>query len=645
MRKILALLLVAVMCVFALASCELLGLGEPEECQHTFSESWSTDAENHWHAATCEHGEMNKDLAAHADADEDGLCDVCEYEVGHEHSFAAEWSIDEESHWKAATCSHTDEKGEAGLHKDDDTNGVCDVCEGHVHILDVAGFCDGCDKEVKPVDRTDIAALINAAAVRGGKANGGKVEMSFVGNNKTENNQQTMWHIQEFVIGTNGTYVKRTEKDVNFEGQLTGFDLITEKWIPYGTEDGIIGVIAMTVDGKYVDAQPTVFGVDDLNGYYYAVSTLADGYTPAAVLFTLYEASQSDNASDVQFTTDPENNAASMSFGVFVVQMSIINDEPHYNVNYYDVTASFTYSDEYTITSLDITCDCYTSDPGANMGGSTLDADVDLTYDPVNNTITFIEGCAKDTYTFSITQTIGERTEIELNDGSQFMPTDYGVYEDQGFTTEADSLELTVGDNGQELYINATPDETFVSFFVRDAEVTVTKDGELDRGLEAYLVGYAIQLFPRKGGEYVVTVEALGITKTVTVTVIEQEIEVEEGYDDTGVITLEVTETYSWDQIYSFAAPKTGYYVFYIPVNLGIHTSEAYNKDMPPEIDYQTLGYKAEVHVIADGYTQGGDPIGKFYTEGRPFSFHFSAPTKGTYEIVWVYYETLPTQQ
>ena len=28
------------------------------ECEHTFSEKWSSDAENHWHAATCEHGEI-----------------------------------------------------------------------------------------------------------------------------------------------------------------------------------------------------------------------------------------------------------------------------------------------------------------------------------------------------------------------------------------------------------------------------------------------------------------------------------------------------------------------------------------------------------------------------------------------------------
>lgn len=71
--------------VLTLSSCSVVdtvkgwfGMGE---CEHTYAEAWTTDAENHWHAATCEHTEEKGDLAAHADADKDGKCDTCEYKM------------------------------------------------------------------------------------------------------------------------------------------------------------------------------------------------------------------------------------------------------------------------------------------------------------------------------------------------------------------------------------------------------------------------------------------------------------------------------------------------------------------------------------------------------------------------------------
>ena len=41
---------------------------------HTFADTWSFDAQNHWHAATCGHDERT-DIAAHVIAD--GACTVC----------------------------------------------------------------------------------------------------------------------------------------------------------------------------------------------------------------------------------------------------------------------------------------------------------------------------------------------------------------------------------------------------------------------------------------------------------------------------------------------------------------------------------------------------------------------------------------
>ena len=77
-KKILSLVL-SVILVFA-ALVVLSSCGKQHE--HTFEEAWTTDATNHWHKATCEHTEEKGDLAAHADADKNGACDVCNYAMG-----------------------------------------------------------------------------------------------------------------------------------------------------------------------------------------------------------------------------------------------------------------------------------------------------------------------------------------------------------------------------------------------------------------------------------------------------------------------------------------------------------------------------------------------------------------------------------
>ncbi|MBQ7315122.1 MAG: hypothetical protein IJW83_03860, partial [Clostridia bacterium] len=105
-RKILVSLaatLALVVCLFTLASCL------PHE--HTYASEWSSDAENHWHAADCTHTDEKSDVASHTWDDgtmtktptetEAGLkvytCTVCAYareEVipalsAHEHSYTS----------------------------------------------------------------------------------------------------------------------------------------------------------------------------------------------------------------------------------------------------------------------------------------------------------------------------------------------------------------------------------------------------------------------------------------------------------------------------------------------------------------------------------------------------------------------------
>lgn len=66
---------------------------------HNYSEEWSSDRTNHWHACLSEVGECNApkaDVAAHS-FDENDVCTVCGYEKGYEIDFAtanipAEWT-------------------------------------------------------------------------------------------------------------------------------------------------------------------------------------------------------------------------------------------------------------------------------------------------------------------------------------------------------------------------------------------------------------------------------------------------------------------------------------------------------------------------------------------------------------------------
>ena len=82
-------LIIGLSALFAigLTSCNENGEGCPAcpecvQCQethnHTFSDDWTIDVTNHWHAATCEHKEEVQGLAAHT-YNEQNVCTVCGY--------------------------------------------------------------------------------------------------------------------------------------------------------------------------------------------------------------------------------------------------------------------------------------------------------------------------------------------------------------------------------------------------------------------------------------------------------------------------------------------------------------------------------------------------------------------------------------
>lgn len=121
--------------VFVIAGTVSAGVAMFAGCHtHSYSDDWSTSETQHWHAATCEHTDEKKDLGDHVDADKDGKCDTCGYQMEteeeeeHQHTYSDAWSKNETQHWHAATCEHKDEKKDVGNHVDADKDGRCDTC-------------------------------------------------------------------------------------------------------------------------------------------------------------------------------------------------------------------------------------------------------------------------------------------------------------------------------------------------------------------------------------------------------------------------------------------------------------------------------------------------------------------------------------
>ena len=157
----------------------VIGCKDPEIHIHTYSEAWTSDANGHWHEATCEHTTEVSGKAEHtfgdwkvtqepteeAEGTKERSCTVCEYTVPeviekleHKHKFATDWTKDETHHWYAATCEHTTEVSGKAAHSFGDWTvtkeatcteegskvGVCEVCKKEVtKKIDAKGHCYG----------------------------------------------------------------------------------------------------------------------------------------------------------------------------------------------------------------------------------------------------------------------------------------------------------------------------------------------------------------------------------------------------------------------------------------------------------------------------------------------------------------------
>ena len=93
------------------------------EHTHSFTLEWTYDNDSHWHAATCEHTDVMIDFGEHSYVG--GVCICGKTEPAHTHTYATVYTYNDSSHWFAATCEHTTLKSEEAAHSY--VGGVC-IC-------------------------------------------------------------------------------------------------------------------------------------------------------------------------------------------------------------------------------------------------------------------------------------------------------------------------------------------------------------------------------------------------------------------------------------------------------------------------------------------------------------------------------------
>ncbi len=545
------------------------GNGGGETCQHTFSEAWASDKSSHWHQATCEHGEIKDSLAYHSDVDEDGKCDVCEYEVGHSHYYATSWSYDEEYHWKAAICTHKDEKNNYALHYDDNQNGECDICKGHVHIVGPSGFCqtEGCGKPMTEIDKSNFESIVNAVLNQSSLVNG--VEIQFVQNAPSNNadyydSEHKVWQSYNrsikqnisVLFGKNGYVHSFTNSEITsgLGSHQTVTNSTFESWYEaYGK--GAFGVVSENGEAIKLASIETSM----LDGSLYTLSTVASAYGTENFLYELYLASQGNNARDFAVVYATDENKINFRFNILSVneitgtnvtvtpgdgetgdQVQTSESSTVYNVHYYEIEASFSYDERFVLTNLDVSLKVYTNEAGTLNDKSKNLKDVTLKYYPENGTFDFVKYDASYnpdgddhyrvvdkselnpvSYSYSVTQSAGDRTADNEHSKESLTPKSFNLYTDIERTTK---LEGTVNVAFREfiyIYLDGSVDYVFdlVDYEILDANGNVIEGTDIMEGnsdkFKAALTygpeeGRYFMLFPLKSGNYTLVITYQG---------------------------------------------------------------------------------------------------------------------------------------
>ncbi len=302
-RKSIISLLCLMMATCLFAGCGLLG-GEPHV--HTFESEWTHDATAHWYEATCDCEDVEVTKINHVDVNNDSLCDVCQYDYDHTHSYQTgdDWTVDCTNHWRAATCNHVVAGTDKAAHADTNEDGKCDTClyvikDIHQHVyadgwtsdddyhwhaaicehkaemadkaahdVNAAGDCIVCGEHLVDVKMDSVEDVLLAAQANNYKISFGDViaqESVYGGTGKAvlENGKTNRVH---FALGNGESYIQYVSFDKN--GNYVGQE---EQWFERRSEDEVFGVAML--NGEY-ELSPIEGAAQFLNGYNYVPGSI-----------------------------------------------------------------------------------------------------------------------------------------------------------------------------------------------------------------------------------------------------------------------------------------------------------------------------------------------------------------------------------
>lgn len=608
-RKFLVLLCIVALIAAVCSSCDLINgkIDGGDECEHTYSEAWSSNSTEHWHAATCEHTDLKSDVAKHTDEDQNGKCDVCNYEIGHTHTFADTWTSDATHHWKNATCPHTEEKSGYAAHVDSDTNGYCDACNAHVHVVNAMGMCAFCGQQIVEVDPSNLGTIIPIIVANSNTICGGIVKTKDVITDLELDENDEIYRVIittdreiTYQLGSAAAHYS-VKTDVNYDGDT--YSDVTDTWYEILKDNTVFGV-CMETYGEYNSGIYLIDASDvDLVGYEFFVSNLMNARGAENLLAGLYELSQSNAAS--AYTSSFEDGVYSFSFNYTRINTDTAEGEGD-SVDYYELTVSFTGNRFGALATLDVKCDCYTN--------SVLDElDIDYTYDPATKTVTLKDTAVADVYTFSFAQNMGDRTYVSEHPKSSLIPESFDFFLDEDLTEKlGESVTVTEGDL-LTLYLGNFAPEGSDGAFIVD---TFACDMLYGWGYDS-----AINFMCTVAGTYEVEFTLDG--KTYSFDLVVEAYIPEDTEQPENTVRVEITDTYAFFVDYAtFTAPADGDYTFTIAP--GVYLGAMADSDNAPWADFNNTDFNLS-------------PVGGSVTvslkAGETYEFTVSSPEKGVYYI------------
>ncbi len=513
-KRSLLLLLTASLATIGLAACD-------DDHTHTYGDTWASDTTYHWHGATCEHTEESSDKAPHVDIDDNGICDVCEYDYAHEHEFEEQWTQNATHHWHAPTCTHSLKDDEAE-HVDENNDGVCDVClydGGHIHAYAEAwttdetqhwheatcghaivkvdhidenedNICDVCE-----YDYVDMLAILDVATVADAKAqvSGGMYTYAWDGNvAKTEiyaygaDNYTYIMSVSPYGYatenhyslfdGVNGTGVFCVEQylmDSNDDEEVT-------EWVADGEPSRNNYALADNIEGVEVNVAGGIeaYGLEDL-------------------VYALYEYAHGEDNVIFDYVDGCKEEEGNKEYYI-----SFVSAGGYY---LYEYELTFTLTAENVIDSAYLVVNEYES--------------YNYIVDVENNAYMLNpEAVPYTVYEYDFAQTVAERTAENPYDSADYLYSTFSLSKDGVAVADGANVTIETGWDNQITFSLADVDLEKLDW--QSFEITSSGEQYSELGWSMLSVGDStFYVYGVKGGEYTLTItsDLCSITLNITV--------------------------------------------------------------------------------------------------------------------------------